>query len=35
MNPKAASPAHRFSAALQQLRVADQMKDLGVLQLSK
>jgi len=35
MNPKAALPAHKFSTALQQLRVADQMKDVGVLQLSK
>lgn len=35
MNPKAVSPAHKFSAALQQLRVADQVKDVGVLQLSK
>ena len=35
MNPKATLPAHKFSTALQQLRVADQLKDLGVLQLSK
>lgn len=35
MNPTAGMPAHKFSTALQQLRVADQMKDVGVLQLSK
>jgi len=35
MNPKGALPAHRFNAALHQLRVADQIKDLGSLQLSK
>ena len=35
INPKAALPAHKFHQALQQLRVADQMKDLGIIQLSK
>jgi len=35
MNPKAPLPSHKFSTALHQMRVADQMKDLGVLQLSK
>jgi len=35
MNPKSSLPAHKFSPALHQLRVADQMKDVGVLQLSK
>lgn len=35
MNPKAALPAHKYSEALHQLRVADQMKDIGALQLSK
>lgn len=35
IHPKAALPAHKFSAALQQMRVADQMKDIGVIDLSK
>jgi hypothetical protein len=35
MNPRAALPVHKHSAALQQLRVADQMKDLGTLQLAR
>lgn len=35
MNPKSALPMHRYSDALHQLRVADQMKDLGALQLSR
>lgn len=35
MNPKGALPAHMFNAALHQLRVADQIKDIGALQLSK
>ena len=35
MNPKSALPAHKYSASLHQLRVADQIKDIGVLQLSK
>lgn len=34
-NPKAGLPVHKFSPVLSQLRVADQMKDLGVLNLSK
>jgi hypothetical protein len=35
LNPKSALPAHKYSDALHQLRVADQMKDIGALQLSK
>ena len=35
MNPKAALPVHKFSAAISQLRVADQIKDLGALYLSR
>lgn len=35
MNPKAALPVHKHSPALHQLRVADQVKDLGALQLSR
>jgi hypothetical protein len=35
MNPKSALPVHKHSDALHQLRVADQMKDLGALQLSR
>jgi hypothetical protein len=35
MNPKDALPTHNHSGVLQQLRVADQIKDLGTLQLSK
>jgi hypothetical protein len=34
-NPKVALPVHKYSPALHQLRVADQVKDLGVLQLSR
>lgn len=35
MNPKAGLPVHKFSPVLSQVRVADQMKDLGVLNLSQ
>jgi hypothetical protein len=35
MNPKAVLPVHKHSPALHQLRVADQIKDLGALQLSR
>ncbi len=35
MNPKAALPVHKFSSAISQLRVADQIKDLGALYLSR
>ena len=35
MNPKAALPVHKFSAAISQLRVADQIKDLGAIYLSR
>jgi hypothetical protein len=35
INPKSALPVHKFSAALSQFRVADQIKDLGVLDLGK
>ena len=35
VNPKSTLPAHKFSAALSQLRVADQVKDLGALYLSR
>jgi hypothetical protein len=34
MNPKAALPAHHFSARLSEIRVADEIKDLGELDLS-
>ena len=34
-DPKGALPVHKYSAALRQLRVADQMKDIGALQLSR
>ena len=35
MNPKAALPVHKYSPTLRQLRVADQIKDIGALQLSR
>ncbi len=35
MNPKHALPTHHFSTSLQQIRVADQLKDLGDLDLTK
>ena len=35
MNPKAALQVHKFSAAIIQLRDADQIKDLGALYLSR
>ena len=35
VSPKSALPVHKFSAALSQFRVADQIKDLGVLDLAK
>ena len=34
MNPKSSLPAHHFSAALNQLRVADESKELGALDLT-
>lgn len=34
-DPKGALPVHKYNAALRQLRVADQMKDIGALQLSR
>ena len=35
MNPKSKLPAWKFSAALSQFRVADQIKDVGVLDLTR
>jgi len=35
MNPKNALPVHKYSGALHQVRVADQIKDVGALQLSR
>jgi hypothetical protein len=35
MNPKGTLPTHNHNEVLQQLRVADQIKDIGTLQLSK
>lgn len=35
INPKSVTPVHRHSAALHQLRVADQIKDIGTLELSR
>ena len=35
INPKLALPEHHFSAAISQFRVADQMKDLGDLDLTR
>ncbi len=34
MNPKSSLPEHHFSSALNQLRVADESKDLGALDLT-
>jgi len=34
VNPKSTLPEHHYSAALKQIRVADQVKDLGALDLS-
>jgi hypothetical protein len=35
MNPSAPLPVQKFSPVLRQIRVADQLKDVGILQLSK
>ena len=35
MDPKNALPVHKHSPALHQIRVADQLKDIGALQLSR
>lgn len=35
VNPKSTLPEHHFSAALKQIRVADQIKDLGGLDLAR
>ncbi len=35
VNPKGTLPVHKFSAALSQFRVADQIKDLGDLDLTR
>jgi hypothetical protein len=35
INPGAPLPAQKFNPALKQIRVADQMKDIGVLELSE
>jgi hypothetical protein len=35
MNPKNALPVHKHSPALHQIRVADQIKATGVLQLAR
>jgi hypothetical protein len=35
VNPKSTLPVHHFSSAISQIRVADQIKDLGTLDLTR